>query len=78
MKLLIDQNLSPKLAKLLQHNFPESKHIRLLGLNDASDLEIFNYAKSNGFAVFTFDSDFMDSNLIYGIPPKIIWLKQAI
>jgi len=61
----------------LQDKFPESKHIRFLGLNDASDIEIFEYAKSYGFAVLTFDSDFMDLNLIYGFPPKIIWLKTG-
>jgi len=77
MKLLIDQNLSPKLSKLLQKQFPGSKHIRFATLEDAGDIDIFNYAKTNGFAVITFDSDFMDLNLLYGTPPKIIWLKTG-
>jgi len=77
MKLLIDQNLSPKLSKLLHKRFPDSKHIKFLGLNDASDLEIFEYAKANSFAILTFDSDFMDLNLLHGMPPKIIWLKTG-
>jgi len=77
VKLLIDQNLSPKLSKLLHKRFPDSKHIRFTGLNDASDIEIFKYARTNGFAVLTFDSDFMDLNLLHGTPPKIIWLKTG-
>jgi len=47
MKLLIDHNLSPKLSKLLHKRFPDSKHIRFTGLNDAIDIDIFKYAETN-------------------------------
>jgi predicted nuclease of predicted toxin-antitoxin system len=46
-------------------------------LHDASDIEIFEYAKLNNFSIVTFDSDFVDLNVIKGIPPKIIWLKTG-
>jgi predicted nuclease of predicted toxin-antitoxin system len=48
-----------------------------VGLEDASDLAIFNYAKTHDYAIVTFDSDFVDLNVIKGIPPKIIWLKTG-
>ena len=77
MRLLFDQNISPKIVRQVSSNFPDSKHVRHVGLEDASDTLIFDFAKSNGFSVVTFDADFVDLNLLRGIPPKIIWLKTG-
>ncbi|WP_017733714.1 DUF5615 family PIN-like protein [Nafulsella turpanensis] len=77
MKLLFDQNISPKIVKQLEDIFPEAKQVRHLGLENASDIQIFEFAKKNGYAVVTFDSDFVDLNVIKGFPPKIIWLKTG-
>lgn len=57
--------------------FPGSKQVRHVGLENASDLLLFDYAKQNGFSIVTFDSDFLDLNIIRGIPPKIIWLRTG-
>jgi predicted nuclease of predicted toxin-antitoxin system len=32
VKLLFDENLSPRLATLLAEEYPESTHVRLVGL----------------------------------------------
>ncbi len=77
MKLLFDQNISPKIVKQLEDIFPEAKQVRHLGLENASDIQIFEFAKKNDYAVVTFDSDFVDLNVIKGFPPKIIWLKTG-
>lgn len=77
MKLLFDQNISPKVVHQLIDVFPGSKQVRHLGLENASDSSIFDYAKENGFSIVTFDSDFLDLNIIRGIPPKIIWLRTG-
>ena len=77
MTLLFDQNISPQIVKQLEEIFPGVKQVRHLGLENASDLEIFEYAKSNGYAVVTFDSDFVDLNVLKGFPPKIIWLRTG-
>ena len=77
MKLLFDQNISPKILKKLPHDFTECEQVRFVGLEDASDFEIFEYAKTNGFAVVTFDSDFVDLNALRGTPPKIIYLNTG-
>ncbi len=77
MKLLFDQNISPKIVKQLEDIFPDAKQVRHLGLENASDIQIFEYAKNNGFAIVTFDSDFVDLNIVKGFPPKIIWLKTG-
>lgn len=77
MKLLFDQNISPKIVKQVETDFPDSKQVRHVGLEDASDTTIFDYAKKHGYSVVTFDSDFVDLNVVKGIPPKIIWLKTG-
>lgn len=74
---VFDQNISPKIAKQLENTFPGIKQVRHLELENASDLEIFEYAKSNGYAVVIFDSDFVDLNVLKGFPPKIIWLRTG-
>jgi predicted nuclease of predicted toxin-antitoxin system len=77
LKLLFDQNISPKIVRQVEANFPDSKQVRHVGLEDASDITIFDFAKLNGYAIVTFDSDYVDLNVIIGIPPKIIWLKTG-
>lgn len=75
MKLLFDQNLSFRLVEAVAEAFPGSAQVRLLGLEQASDREIWDYARENGFVVVTKDSDFHELCVLYGPPPKIIWLK---
>ncbi|AHM59090.1 hypothetical protein D770_04115 [Flammeovirgaceae bacterium 311] len=77
MTLLFDQNISPKIVKHLEDTFTGAQQVRHLGLEDASDIEIFEYAKRNGYAIVTFDSDFVDLNVLKGFPPKIIWLRTG-
>lgn len=72
MKLLIDQNLSPKLAAALQGLFPGSAHVRDFGLRDAEDWEVWNHAALHGFVIATKDTDFRQRSLVQGHPPKVI------
>ncbi len=75
MKLLFDQNISYRLIKRIIDLFPDSKQVRELGLENSTDIEIFDFAKRNDFAIVTFDSDFCDLNIIRGFPPKIICIR---
>lgn len=75
MKLLFDQNLSPRLPQLLADVFPDSVHVRTLGLTTADDIAIWDFAKVNGFAIVSKDSDFQQRSLLYGAPPKFVWLR---
>jgi predicted nuclease of predicted toxin-antitoxin system len=75
MKLLFDQNLSPRLTRLLADIYPESIHVREIGLRDADDLVIWQYAKAQGFVIVSKDSDFQQRSLLHGAPPKFIWLR---
>jgi predicted nuclease of predicted toxin-antitoxin system len=75
MKLLFDQNLSPRLPRLLDELYQGSTHVCDVGLRDADDTEVWEYAKQHGFAVVSKDSDFQARSLLYGSPPKFIWLR---
>lgn len=77
MKLLFDQNISFRLINKILDLFPDSKQVRELGLENSTDLEIFEFAKRNDFSIVTFDSDFCDLNTIKGYPPKIIWIRTG-
>ncbi len=74
MKLLFDENLSPKLVGNLVLEFPESNHIRNVGLKGKADEQIWNFAKAQGFAIVSKDTDFRERSFVEGSPPKIIWL----
>lgn len=75
MKLLFDQNISFRIIRKIEVHFPDAKQVRELGLENSSDKEIWEYAKRNNYALVTFDADFLDFNVLYGHPPKIIWLR---
>lgn len=77
MKLLFDQNISFRVVDLISETYPESQQVRLLKLENAADIEIWNYAKVNGFSIVTFDADFYDFSVLKGFPPKIIWLRTG-
>ena len=75
MKLLFDQNISFRVLRLIEDIFPEANQVHQLGLTDNTDKEIWEYAKENNYIIVTFDGDFYDFSLVWGHPPKIIWLR---
>ena len=75
MRLLFDENLSPRLVGALADQFPNSSHVNWIGLTSATDLEIWAYAREHDFAVISKDDDFRSLSLVNGAPPKVIWLR---
>jgi predicted nuclease of predicted toxin-antitoxin system len=78
MKLLLDANISWKLANILEPIFGECVHADLIGIGvPAKDIDIWNYALSKGYIIITKDNDFIDLLEIKGFPPKIVLLKTG-
>ncbi len=77
MKLLFDHNLSPRLVNRLTDIFPDSNHVDNLGLAQVDDRDVWVYAKNNGFAIATKDSDYNELLILHGFPPKIIWIRRG-
>lgn len=75
MKLLLDENLSRRLVRRIADLFPSSAHVAEVGLLQATDSAIWQYAKANGFSIVSADSDFYELATALGPPPKFVWLK---
>jgi predicted nuclease of predicted toxin-antitoxin system len=75
MKLLFDENLSPKLPSRLNDLFPNSLHVRDMGMKATIDPIVWDYAKDNNLMIVSKDSDMHDLSLVFGNPPKVIWLR---
>lgn len=75
MKLPFDENLSRTLCDRLSDVFPNSEQVCVVGLEHASDADVWAYAKRNGLAIVTKDSDYHQLSFLLGAPPKVIWLR---
>jgi predicted nuclease of predicted toxin-antitoxin system len=75
MKLLLDENLSDRIIPRIVDLYPESAHVKALGLTNTDDSIIWEYAKSDNFVIVSKDSDFHQRSLLYGHPPKFIYLR---
>jgi len=77
MKLLLDQNLSPRLVRRLADLYPNSSHIMEVGLDRSLDKEVWNYARQHEYIIVTKDVDFSELSLVQGFPPKVIWIRRG-
>jgi predicted nuclease of predicted toxin-antitoxin system len=77
LKLLVDENLPPRLASDLADLFPESVHVGYVGLGSTGDSAIWEYARTRGFAFLTKDKDFANLSIARGAPPKVILLQTG-
>lgn len=75
VKLLFDENLSPRLARAVADDFPNSAHVHEMNLGATDDSEIWRYALDNHFTIVSKDSDFLDISIVSGHPPKVIQLN---
>ena len=75
MKLLLDENLSDRIVDKIIDLYPDSQHVKTLGLINTDDAIIWEFAKMNNFVIISKDSDFHQRSLLYGHPPKFIYLR---
>ena len=75
MKLLLDHNLSPTLLRALADVFPDSEHVDNVGMAEAEDAIVWNYARTNKLTIVSKDWDFVLRSMLYGHPPKVIYVR---
>ncbi|MBD2524888.1 DUF5615 family PIN-like protein [Nostoc sp. FACHB-133] len=75
MKLLLDENLSDRIISQIVDLYPDSVHVKTLGLINTDDVVIWEYAKVHDFVIASKDSDFHQRSLLFGHPPKFIYLR---
>ena len=72
MKVWLDAQLPPALARSLTETFGVEAHVvRDLGLRDAADRGVFEAARQAGTTVITKDGDFVELVQRLGKPPQI-------
>jgi predicted nuclease of predicted toxin-antitoxin system len=77
VKLLLDENLSPRLVSRLRSLFAELTHVRAVGLREADDETVWKWAQSNGHVIVTTDADFVAMSQRSGWPPKVIHIEHC-
>lgn len=75
MKFIVDAQLPPLLAEELRKAGCDAVAVREIGLRDAKDSQIWDYAVRNGAAIVTKDEDFAERGLHTANAPVIIWLR---
>jgi predicted nuclease of predicted toxin-antitoxin system len=78
VRLLLDENLSPRLVELLAATGHEVAHVRELGLQSATDEDIFDRAAADRSVLVTEDTDF-GAILVRrkSATPSVIRLRRA-
>ncbi len=75
--LLFDQNLSPRLVDQLAQLYSQSLHVEMIGLNRATDREVWAFARQRDCMIVTKDADFGEMTVLMGSPPKVIWIRRG-
>jgi predicted nuclease of predicted toxin-antitoxin system len=58
VKLLLDENLSDRIISRVAGLFPDSTHIKAVGLSEADDFVLWEWAKKHRFTIVSKDTDF--------------------
>ncbi len=75
MRLLFDENLSPRLVRAIADLWSDSAHVESIQLRGETDQAIWEYARAHNYAIVTKDDDFRALAFVRGAPPKVIWLQ---
>jgi predicted nuclease of predicted toxin-antitoxin system len=75
VKLLLDENLSDRIVARIVDLFPQSAHVKAVGLKQADDSTVSAWAKQHGFTIVSKDTDFYQRSIVFGHPPKFVWLR---
>ncbi len=75
MKLLLDENVSDRIVRQVADLFPDSTHVKSVGLMKADDNVIWDWAKQHGLTIVAKDTAFYQRAIVLGHLPKFIWLR---
>ena len=75
MKFLVDNQLPAALARFLTSRGVECQHVLDVGLADASDAKIRDYASGNDCVVISKDQDFLYLAKGPGAKVRFVWIR---
>ncbi|WP_113654454.1 DUF5615 family PIN-like protein [Pedobacter namyangjuensis] len=78
MKILLDANISFKLKNKLSSHFFDIEQVDWVDVaQPATDIAIWEWAKSKNAVIITNDDDFYNFSNVYGFPPKVVLLRTG-
>lgn len=75
MRFLVDAQLPPSLAQFLRELGEEATPCRDVGLRDADDDAIWQFAIAGGWCIVTKDEDFAIRRMTEMRGPSVVWLR---
>jgi predicted nuclease of predicted toxin-antitoxin system len=77
VKFLVDNQLPPALARLIQNELgAEAVHVSEIGLRDATDAELWSYSSATGSILISKDEDFV--NMVLRTPTAgLLWVRTG-
>lgn len=75
MRFLVDAQLPPALARYLASVAHQAEHVYDIGMGEATDSAIWNYAIQNNAAIITKDEDFVIRASVNEIGPPVVWVR---
>ncbi len=75
MKLLLDENLSDRVVPQILDLYPDSSHVKSHSLIRTDDVLIWSFAQQHGYTIVSKDADFHQRSLVFGHPPKLVFLR---
>ncbi|MGH3564223.1 MAG: DUF5615 family PIN-like protein [Mycobacterium sp.] len=75
MRFLIDAQLPPALARMLTDHGHTAEHVYEIGLGDAADGALWDYALEHDAPLVTKDEDFYDMLMLSDASPVIVWVR---
>jgi predicted nuclease of predicted toxin-antitoxin system len=75
VKFIVDAQLPPSLAVALRDIGCDAIAVREIGLREAKDAVIWDYALQNNGVILTKDEDFAERCMASNQAPVVIWLR---
>ncbi len=75
MRFLVDAQLPPALAQLLNDRGHMAEHVNDVGPADASDRDLWRYAVEHHAVIVTKDEDFANMVAVSGDAPTVVWVR---
>ena len=76
MKFIVDNQLPIALSRFLEGEGLQARHVMDVKLDEASDREIWQYAKTHGYTIVSKDEDFFQlANISQEDTPALVWVR---
>ena len=77
MRVLIDAQLPPALARWIGSQGHQATHVFEVGLQAADDGPIWEHARKEKAVIVSKDEDFVDRGLLSDRPVPLVWIRKG-